>query len=210
MEFKDKLKNLRKSKELTQEDLAEKLFVSRTAISKWETGKGYPNLESLQAISNLFEVSINDLLSGEELIDFVRTDKKKSLSLYNLLSFVCCGIFTMLLSLMPFFANEINGYFIAVNLFHYQSELWIIIPYHIIFWGSGVFSITELLTYFFKNKIINKVYLASIIFDIISIFLFIASRQPYVSTFVFGFLIIKAVSTFIYYKKSMLRKVSAK
>ena len=47
MEFNEKLQILRKQKGLTQEDLAEKLYVSRTAISKWESGRGYPNIESL-------------------------------------------------------------------------------------------------------------------------------------------------------------------
>ena len=51
MDFQDKLKELRKNRGLTQEELAQALFVSRTAISKWESGKGYPNIDSLKAIS---------------------------------------------------------------------------------------------------------------------------------------------------------------
>lgn len=54
MEFNEKLQQLRKKKGLTQEQLAEELFVSRTAISKWESGKGYPNIESLKKISKTF------------------------------------------------------------------------------------------------------------------------------------------------------------
>ena len=46
MEFNQKLQVLRKEKGITQEQLAKELFVSRTAISKWELGRGYPNLES--------------------------------------------------------------------------------------------------------------------------------------------------------------------
>ena len=49
MEFREKLQELRKQRGLTQEELAEKLFVSRTAISKWESGRGYPNIDSLKA-----------------------------------------------------------------------------------------------------------------------------------------------------------------
>ena len=51
MEFNEKLQQLRKQKGLTQEQLAEALFVSRTAVSKWESGRGYPNIESLKAIA---------------------------------------------------------------------------------------------------------------------------------------------------------------
>lgn len=54
MEFNEKLQQLRTGKNLTQEQLAEQLYVSRTAISKWESGKGYPNIESLKCISKFF------------------------------------------------------------------------------------------------------------------------------------------------------------
>ena len=57
MEFNEKLQELRKKNNLTQEELAEKLYVSRTAISKWESGRGYPGIESLKAISKFFSVS---------------------------------------------------------------------------------------------------------------------------------------------------------
>ena len=50
MEFHEKLQELRKSRGLTQEELAEALFVSRTAISKWESGRGYPSIDSLQIL----------------------------------------------------------------------------------------------------------------------------------------------------------------
>ena len=62
MEFNEKLQELRKSKSLTQEELAKALFVSRTAISKWEQGRGYPGIDSLKEISRFFSVSIDDLI----------------------------------------------------------------------------------------------------------------------------------------------------
>ena len=54
MEFHEKLQELRKQKNLTQEELSEILFVSRTAISKWESGRGYPSIDSLKAIAEIF------------------------------------------------------------------------------------------------------------------------------------------------------------
>lgn len=54
MEFNEKLCELRKNRGLTQETLAEALYVLRTAISKWESGRGYPNIESLKKISKFF------------------------------------------------------------------------------------------------------------------------------------------------------------
>ena len=51
MEFGEKIQKLRNEKKWTQEQLAEKLYVSRTAVSKWESGKGYPNIDSLKDIA---------------------------------------------------------------------------------------------------------------------------------------------------------------
>ena len=58
--FKDKIKKLRETHNLTQEELAKKVMVSRTAVSKWETGKGYPSLDTLKEISLLFDISIDE------------------------------------------------------------------------------------------------------------------------------------------------------
>ena len=74
MEFYEKLQQLRKSRNMTQEELAEVLFVSRTAISKWESGRGYPNLESLKQISLYFSVSIDDLLSSDKIIQLAQQE----------------------------------------------------------------------------------------------------------------------------------------
>ena len=79
MELSEKLQELRKEKGLTQEELAEALFVSRTAISKWESGRGVPNIESLKAISKFFSVSIDELLSGEEILKIADEDDKQKL-----------------------------------------------------------------------------------------------------------------------------------
>ena len=72
MEFHEKLQELRKQKGLTQEELAEVLYVSRAAISKWESGRGYPSIDSLKEISRYFSVTIDDLLSGEKLLSIAK------------------------------------------------------------------------------------------------------------------------------------------
>ncbi len=66
MNFADKLKELRKQKGISQEQLAEKIHVSRQAITKWETGSGIPDIENLLAISSLFNESLDSLLSEEK------------------------------------------------------------------------------------------------------------------------------------------------
>ena len=64
MEFHEKLQELRKARGLTQEELAEALYVSRAAVSKWESGRGYPGIDSLKAISKYFSITIDELLSA--------------------------------------------------------------------------------------------------------------------------------------------------
>ena len=64
MDTKDVLYRLRKEKGLSQEELAEKLFVTRQAVSRWETGETTPHVETLKQLSQLFDVSINTLLGA--------------------------------------------------------------------------------------------------------------------------------------------------
>lgn len=65
MEFNEKLQQLRTGKNLTQEQLAEQLYVSRTAISKWESGKGLPDTSLLKPLGDILGVSVGELLSGK-------------------------------------------------------------------------------------------------------------------------------------------------
>lgn len=77
MKFSDKLKILRAEHNLTQDELADKIYVTRTAISKWETDNGYPSIESLKQLATLFNTSIDELISEEDL------KHKEDLSLKN-------------------------------------------------------------------------------------------------------------------------------
>lgn len=64
MNTKDVLKNIRVKNNLTQDEMAEKLFVTRQAVSRWENGDSIPNIETLKQISAAFDVSINTLLGS--------------------------------------------------------------------------------------------------------------------------------------------------
>lgn len=66
MTFAEKLKSIRKQAGMSQEQLAEKLGVSRQAVTKWETDAGIPDLENIMAVSALFDISIDELLSNEK------------------------------------------------------------------------------------------------------------------------------------------------
>ncbi len=78
MVFGEKLKNERKNKGWSQDELAEKLYVSRQSISKWENGQNYPSIETIIKVSDLFGVTIDELLrSDEELTKKVINDGKQ-------------------------------------------------------------------------------------------------------------------------------------
>ena len=62
MDTKDVIYDLRTKNGLSQDELAEKVFVTRQAVSRWETGETTPNVETLKLLSNVFDVSINTLL----------------------------------------------------------------------------------------------------------------------------------------------------
>ena len=122
MELHEKLQQLRKEKGWTQEELAEMLYVSRTAISKWESGRGYPSIDSLKAISKLFKVSIDDLLSGEELISIAETEQKEKTQNMRDLVFGVLDCMAAILFILPVFA-VIFGV-IEVILHKYQRIYW--------------------------------------------------------------------------------------
>lgn len=113
MEFNEKLCELRKNRKMTQEELAEALFVSRTAISKWESGRGYPSIDSLKEISKFFSVSIDDLLSADKIISIAEKENKANVK--NMCDLLL-GIFDMLcfaLVVLPLYSNPVAAYYAA-------------------------------------------------------------------------------------------------
>lgn len=76
MEFSKYLSKLRKEKGLTQAELAEKMNVSDKTISKWETGKGFPETTLLVPLADIFGISVDDLLRGEQSIHFEEKNEK--------------------------------------------------------------------------------------------------------------------------------------
>ena len=194
MEFCEKLQALRKQKGQTQEELAEKLFVSRTAISKWESGRGYPNIESLKAISRHFSVTIDELLSGEEILTIAEEEnRQKGEHIHDLVFGMLDCSFAMFFFL-PFFGQKADDTVQAVSL----PALTAVQPYLKVSYYVFVIGIvmTGILTLALQNCtnvfwVQNKT-LLSIILNTVIVFLFILSRQPYAAAYAFIFLIIKA------------------
>lgn len=190
MEFKEKLQSLRTSKKLTQEELAEKLFVSRTAISKWESGRGYPSIDSLKVISEFFGVTIDELIGGEEMVTLAEQDIKESSKRYTTL---ICGILdclAVLLFLLPVFGNGSGGSVALLAITGVGA------------WLKAVFIVTAALTVLngfctvvisnFGRPVWDKHRLVTgMILSIIGTTVFILARQPYAGVFCLCLLVIK-------------------
>lgn len=117
MEFHEKLQALRKQSGLTQEELAQKLYVSRTAVSKWESGRGYPNIDSLKAIAVCFSVTVDDLLSGDEVLTIAQDEQKQQRAQMCDFLFGLLNVSTALLLFLPCFRQVADGNVQAVSLF---------------------------------------------------------------------------------------------
>lgn len=109
MEFGEKLQELRKARSLTQEQLAEALYVSRTAVSKWESGRGYPSIDSLRELSRFFRVPIDELIGPDEIVTAAEDDKR-AFAKRN--ATMMCGLLDVLPALLlvvPAFGNGTEG-----------------------------------------------------------------------------------------------------
>ena len=121
-----KLKQLRKEAGLTQEQAAEKLSVTRSAIARWETDKGIPDITNLIAISDLYGVTLDELIKGDEKVEQkVKTDAKAKK--WHML------VITYLISIVVYIACFaivhrifMVGFLIA-TLFMLGIELWVCI-----------------------------------------------------------------------------------
>ena len=92
MELSNQIKRYRTKLKLSQEELAEKIYVSRQTISNWENGKNYPDIRSLILLSNVFEISLDQLIKGD--IDIMKEEiKETEINLFNYYG----GIYAILL-----------------------------------------------------------------------------------------------------------------
>lgn len=195
MEFNEKLQELRKHKSLTQEELAELLFVSRTAVSKWESGRGYPNIDSLKAIARFFGVTIDELLSGDELLTIAEKDTEQKENHIRDLVFGLLDISVAVFFFLPLFGEKVNGIIQEVSLLSLTGiASYLRIAYFVVAIGIAVFGILTLALqkcqqlFWVRNK--NRI---SLILNAVGVTLFIISTQPYAAILLFVFLVIKGL-----------------
>ena len=112
MKFEENLRELRKQHGLSQEELAAKLNVSRQAVSKWENGSGYPELDKLMMLCDLFRCTLDELLKGD-ISEKDSVGIQKYEAHYNMMAkAIAFGIFMILLAIVsgaflePYFVGE--------------------------------------------------------------------------------------------------------
>lgn len=195
MTFGEKLKKLRTDNGLTQDELAEKLYVTRTAISKWETDKGYPNIESLKTIATFFSITVDELLSSEEILVIAEENQKQTEKNFRNLAFGLLDICMSLLLFLPLFAANIDGEIRAASLLSLMGiSLYLKIAYFIIVIVTSITGILTLALQSYSATVCAKSKgNISLVLGITAVLLFIVSRQTYVAAFAFSLLVIKAI-----------------
>ena len=105
MELKDNIKQLRLKEGLTQAQLAQKLYVSRSTVAKWENGLGIPNPESMAALEELFSITAKDIATQEPETIIVNKNRKIHIFLQSVF-WICLIAFLSLLYILPFAIQE--------------------------------------------------------------------------------------------------------
>ncbi len=192
MEFSEKLQELRKSRSMTQEELAEALFVSRTAISKWESGRGYPSIDSLKEISRFFSVTIDDLICSDEMITIAENEKKEFADKY--ISLICnaLDILLAILVFIPAFGNGSVPSETVPLLYLSGINPWVKIVFVVILSVTILNGICGVIVANFSKPVWNRHRLITgIVLSIFAVTVFMATRQPYAGIVCFAFLVIK-------------------
>ena len=195
MEFHEKLQELRKQKGLTQEELAESLYVSRTAISKWESGRGYPSIDSLKAVASFFSITVDELLSGDRLLSIAEEDQRQKETRSRNLIFGLLDCSIAMLLFLPIFGQRLGDTVYEVSLLSltevapYLRAAYFAVVGSIVIWGILTLALQNCQRMFW-SKIKDKL---SLLLNGIGTLLFIASLQAYAAILLFIFLAIKVI-----------------
>lgn len=195
MEFNEKLKELRNSRGLTQEELASALFVSRTAISKWESGRGNPSIDSLKEISSFFSITLDELLSGEKLLLIAEKENQIRLqNTYNLLIGVIDLCF-LLLIVLPLYPKTMGLYIASVNLFEYvETSAFNQKIYWALFLLIMLNGITEIILTKLKDKdMLSKIVGINMILSILAVIFLALTGETYATALSFLLLVLKSI-----------------
>lgn len=194
MELSEKLQELRKQRGLTQEALADALFVSRTAVSKWESGRGYPSIDSLKAIAEYFCITIDDLLSGKELLSIAQKDSASKVQHLQDLFFGLLDCFAVLPVFVPLFGQPDGDFIRQVSLLSLETTPYIKLSYLVSILITVVWGIALLALQNCSKPVWVKLKLrVSVLLGIFIVLAFIATQEPYAAAFALMLLIGKGI-----------------
>ncbi len=195
MEFHEKLQQLRRQKGITQEELARALYVSRTAVSKWESGRGYPGIESLRQIAKFYSVTLDQLLSPDEVLTLAEKDQKQKETQLRDLVYGLLDLCISMLLFSPFFAEHSDGTIRGVSLLAIRGiQPYMKGTYLALVIGMAVVGVLTLAlqncqaSVWVKGK--TKISLA---LGAISVLLFVLGLHPYAAVFAFVLLAMKVL-----------------
>ena len=194
MTFGEKLKKLRTEAHLTQDELAENLFVSRTAISKWESDRGYPNIESLKSIAKFFSVTLDELLSPCEVLSIAEEDHKRKENHFRDLIYGLLDLCVAMLLFLPLFAQKAEGMIQSTSLITLNGvQSYLKTTYLTLVVLMIVIGVLTLALQNRQAKAWVKIKTTiSLLLGAIAVLVFIISSQPYAAVFAFSLLAIKA------------------
>ena len=195
MEFNEKLQQLRKQKGLTQEEAAQALYVSRAAVSKWESGRGFPNLDSLKAIARFYGVTVDQLLSSEDLLTIAEAEKNRLSTRFRELLFSCLDLAAVCFLFLPFFGEKRGEMYLSVSLLSLNTVNPVVKGIYFSFVAvTALFGLLALLPQDRSGSLWTKMKpLLSLFLSTAGVFLFMLSSQPYARAFLFLLLLIKGV-----------------
>lgn len=197
MDFGEKLKALRTERGLTQEQLAARLYVSRTAVSKWETGGGSPNLDSLQALARLFDVSVDDLLSTDDLIVLARDERRSTARSSGMLSFGLLDVLAVVFAFIPLYGVDDGSFVRMANLADYGASVDFGASFAVM--AAAVVSlmfvgaVEIVLAAAGSRRAARIVALVGFAVQALAVVLFASTMQPYATTLMFVLLLAKVV-----------------
>lgn len=197
MDFGEKLKALRTERGLTQEQLAARLYVSRTAVSKWETGGGSPNLDSLQAVARLFDVSVDDLLSTDDLIVLARDERRSTARSSGMLSFGLLDVLAVVFAFIPLYGVDDGSFVRMANLADYGASVDFGASFAVM--AAAVVSlmfvgaVEIVLAAAGSRRAARIVALVGFAVQALAVVLFASTMQPYATTLMYVLLLAKVV-----------------
>ena len=178
---------------ITQDELATHLGVSKGAVSKWETGRGYPSIDSLKTISGFFSILIDELLSADALVSIAEKENRSNIQRICDVLFGTVDLIGILLALLPLYSRQMDNSVIAVNLWEFKpANGWICIICWLLIVAFVLLGIAKMvLNHMCIDNGKNAITISSLLISMTAVLYFSMIRETYCVVIVFLQLMIK-------------------